>query len=118
MRIKLDENLPEELAPALTGMGHDVDTVRNEHLAGGDDSTIWRAAQSANRFLITQDLDFSDVRVFLPGTHAGLMLLRLRVASRSALIRRVESVFQSKDATQWAKCFVVVTERKIRVRRP
>lgn len=54
--IKLDENLPERLVLALSAVGHDVDTVRSEQLAGGDNTDVWRAAQSAGRFLITQDL--------------------------------------------------------------
>lgn len=62
MTIKLDENLPERLVAELSALGHDVDTVRAEQLAGRDDNDVWRGAQSAHRFLITQDLDFSDVR--------------------------------------------------------
>ena len=34
MTIKVDENLPERLVAALAALGHDVDTVRAEHLAG------------------------------------------------------------------------------------
>jgi hypothetical protein len=50
--IKLDENLPERLVSTLQALGHDVDTVRTEHLAGRDDNEVWQAAQSVNRFLI------------------------------------------------------------------
>jgi hypothetical protein len=70
VKIKLDENLPERLVSELDALGHDVDTVRAEHLAGRGDSEVWQAAQSVDRFLITQDLDFSDVRRYTPGTHA------------------------------------------------
>jgi predicted nuclease of predicted toxin-antitoxin system len=76
MKVKLDENLPSGLALALRARGHDVDTVADEGLKGRDDATIWQAAQAEGRFLITQDLDFSDVRRFSPGTHAGLLLVR------------------------------------------
>jgi predicted nuclease of predicted toxin-antitoxin system len=117
MNIKLDENLPVDLVPILTALGHNVDTVPGERLEGKPDTVIWDAAQSAARFLITQDLDFADVRKFAPGTHAGIMLVRLRLASRRALIVRVRSVFESERIDQWARCFVVVTERKVRVRR-
>ena len=37
MNIKLDENLPHQLVQLLTDLGHDVDTVPDEHLAGRDD---------------------------------------------------------------------------------
>jgi predicted nuclease of predicted toxin-antitoxin system len=53
VKIKLDENLPERLVPELAALGHDVDTVRAEHLAGRPDNEVWQAAQSVDRFLIT-----------------------------------------------------------------
>jgi hypothetical protein len=65
MKLKLDENLPESLLSELTALGHDVDNVRLEGLAGHADPDVWKAAQGAGRFLITQDLDFSDLRLIL-----------------------------------------------------
>jgi len=72
VKIKLDENVPEQLAGALSELGHDADTVILEDLVGRDDDAVWLADQESRRFLITQDLDFSDIRKFTPGTHAGL----------------------------------------------
>jgi predicted nuclease of predicted toxin-antitoxin system len=117
VKIKLDENLPEDLVSVLLNFGHDVDTVRAEKLVGADDNAVWAASQSTGRFLITHDLDFSDIRRFSPGTHYGLMLLRLHNPSRAALVARTGAVFQSEDASRWERCVVVVTERKVRVRR-
>ena len=34
MKIKLDENLPDRLVAVLTGLGHNVDSVRTEQLTG------------------------------------------------------------------------------------
>jgi predicted nuclease of predicted toxin-antitoxin system len=77
MRIKLDENLPFSLATILPDLGHDVHTIPQEHLSGATDSSLWEAAQRESRFLVTQDLDFSDIRQFAPGTHFGLLLVSL-----------------------------------------
>ena len=118
MRIKLDENLPVTLAPLLSVLGHDVDTVPEEQLQGRHDPVIWQAAQDAERFLVTQDMDFSDIRQFRPGTHPGILLLRLRTPGRTALTARLVSIFQTEDVESWSSCFVVATERKIRVVRP
>ena len=68
MRIKLDENLPTELVDALGRLGHDTDTVPQEGMAGYADDRLWPAVSAASRFFVTQDLDFSDVRRFVPGT--------------------------------------------------
>ncbi len=118
MKIKLDENLPESLLAPLGAFGHAVDTVRQEGLTGQANSDVWQAAQRAGRFFITQDLDFSDIRKFAPGTHAGLLVRRLRLPGRLALSMRVLHAFRTEDAAAWAHCFVLVTDRKIRVHRP
>ena len=118
MKIKLDENLPERLVAELQLLGHDVDTVRWEHLAGKDDNEVWQAAQAAGRFLITQDLDFSDVRRFTPGTHTGLLLVRLAQPGREALVARVAMLFATEPIEQWQGCLVVATDHKVRIKRP
>jgi len=116
MKIKLDENIPHSAAAFLQQMGYDVDTVLQEGLSGETDARIWQAAQAESRFLITQDLDFSDINKFAPGTHHGILILRLRNSGRVALFQRIRVIFDTEDAESWEGGFVVVTERKIRVR--
>jgi predicted nuclease of predicted toxin-antitoxin system len=118
MKIKLDENLPISLSVILSSLHHDVHTVAEESLSGGTDREVWEAAQRDERFLITQDLDFSDLRRFAPGTHCGILLVRLRSPDRQGLIRRIRDVFEGEEVSRWAGCFVVATEQKIRVVRP
>jgi predicted nuclease of predicted toxin-antitoxin system len=118
MRIKLDENLPARLIEELTKLGHDVDSVPQEALSGQSDAKVWDASQEAQRFLITQDLDFSDVRRFAPGTHRGILLVRLSNPSRQRLIDRIQSIFSTEPVEAWSECFVVITDRKIRIHRP
>ncbi|MFO1422921.1 MAG: DUF5615 family PIN-like protein [Candidatus Competibacteraceae bacterium] len=116
MKIKLDENLPARLAHVLERHGHEVDTVPQENLTGKPDADIWQAVCAESRFLITQDLDFSDIRQFAPGTHAGLLLARLREPSAQALLEAISVV--ATDIANWAGCFVVLTDHKIRIKRP
>ena len=116
MKIKLDENPPARLTGILAARGHDVHTVPWENLSGRPDADVWRAVCEEGRFLIRQDLDFFDVRRFAPGTHAGLLLLRLREPGAQALMAAVTSVVE--EIATWHGCFVVLTENKIRVKRP
>ena len=118
MKIKLDENLPTELGELLSRLGHSVDTVHDEGLCGHSDSDVWRAAQAEERFLITQDLDFSDARRYRPGTHSGILLVRLREPTRRRLLDRLAGAFQANDIRSWQGCLVVLSESRIRVRRP
>jgi predicted nuclease of predicted toxin-antitoxin system len=114
MKIKLDENIPAGVAGILNGLGHDTDTVPQERLAGRDGRIVWEAAQQSERFLITQDLDFSDLRRFVPGSHHGLLLIRLRRPGprrltqarreplRYGVGRRVAAVLRRGDRRQTA----------------
>ena len=118
MKIKLDENLPRRLAIILKDLGHDAHTLHDESLLGCADTEIWAATQKESRFLITQDLDFSDLRQFAPGSHHGILLVRLRSPNRIDLIERIGELFRTENVREWAGCFVVATERKIRVLKP
>jgi predicted nuclease of predicted toxin-antitoxin system len=118
MKIKLDENLPVELAEMYAAAGHDVHTVPAESLSGRDDPTIFLAAILEGRLLFTQDMDFSDLRQFKPGTHPGLVLIRLRDPSRRRLIERMRQILVSESLDAWSGCFVVISDHKLRIRRP
>jgi Uncharacterized protein conserved in bacteria len=118
MRIKLDENLPTELIAELGAMGHDVEHVHTEQLSGRPDPEVWRAAQAEQRLLITQDIAFGDARMFTPGQHFGFVLVRLKRPGRGALLTKVSRIFASEDVESWPGCFVVLSDSKVRVRRP
>ena len=118
MKIKLDENLSADVAGRLAALGHDVDTVPEEGLQGKVDPDIWAASQREARFLVTQDLDFSDIRRFPPGTHHGLLIVRLADPTRSAIANRVAEVFATEAIERWPGCIVVATDCRVRVRRP
>ena len=118
MKIKLDENLPYSLVDLLSSLGHEVDSVPQEDLTGQPDDVIWQATQQEKRFLITQDLDFSDIKKFAPGSHYGLLLVRLRSPGRLALKAKIHQIFTSEKVENWQHCFVVVTDKKLRIRRP
>jgi hypothetical protein len=60
----------------------------------------------------------SDLRRFRPGTHPGIILIRLRDPSRRRLLERMTQIFGAEDVERWTGCFVVVSDRKLRVRRP
>ncbi len=118
MKVRLDENIPSRLIPELERMGHSVQSVATDLLQGRSDEEIWEAVRRERSFFVTQDLDFSDLRQFAPGTHPGILLVRLREPGRKALFERLRNLFESEDVESWKGCFVVATDLKIRIRRP
>src|SRR3989344_5839061 len=97
MKIKLDENIPIGLLGVLSGLGHDVDTVPSEGLTGKEDRKVLSATQDASRFFVTQDLDFSNIHDFKPGSHRGLLLIRLRNPGRMAIIKKMGVIFSQEQ---------------------
>ena len=118
MKLKLDENIPQSAAARLQALGFNTDTVLGETLGGRPDSDVWRAAQAAGRMLVTQDLDFSDVRTFAPGSHHGIVVVRLPDAEQWRISDYLAAWFATPDAKSWGRCFVVATPNKVRVLRP
>jgi predicted nuclease of predicted toxin-antitoxin system len=118
MNIKLDENLPARLVPLLVNLGHQVDTVADEGLTGKPDTDVWQRVKTEGRFLITQDLDFSDTRQFQPGTHPGILLVRLREPGANALLEHIGRALLENPLEAWTGCFIVLTEHKLRIKRP
>ena len=117
MKIKVDENLPSRMVVALRALGHDVETVAAEDLVGRPDQEVWLAAGREQRLLITQDLDFSDSRRYKPGTHPGLLLVRLREPGAVALATKVMNALRTTPIESLAGCFAVLTDSKLRIKR-
>lgn len=77
MKFKLDENLPASATTILASAGHDVDTVPGEGLTGAPDPDVVSAATGAGRILVSLDVGLGDIRAYPPGSHAGIVVLRV-----------------------------------------
>ena len=117
MRIKLDECIPNSVFHILHTAGHDVETVHQERLSGSSDSEIWDAAQTERRFLITTDLDFSDIRKHIPGTHQGILLFRLAREGKNAIASVLEWILEHNEIESWKGALVVASAHQLRIRR-
>ena len=118
MQIKIDECLPGEIAELLSGIGHIVETVKDEDLTGCPDHSIWDLAQKEKRFLITTDLDFSDIRRYVPGTHYGILLLRLSREGKNHMLTYFKRLVANFDFNEWSRCLVIANDHKLRIKKP
>lgn len=118
MRIKLDENIPLSARTVLTQRGHDVDTVLDESLVGATDRDVVAAAAAGNRLLITLDRGLGDIRAFPPGSHAGIVVLRLADQSASSTLSALEEIAGSPELPTLSGAVVVVQRGMLRIRRP
>jgi predicted nuclease of predicted toxin-antitoxin system len=84
VKFKLDENLPVSSAAILTSADQNVDIVTDEGLTGAPDHDVVTAATAAGRILISLDRGLGDIRAYPPGSHAGIVVLRLTDQSTTA----------------------------------
>ena len=115
MRGIVDESTGVVVARWLRSLGHDVVSIREDRPRMADEDILALAVRD-DRVVITNDKDFGEL-VFREGrAHRGVILLRLVDDRTSAKIAALERLFADlPDDLQ--ECFVVVTERSIRVTR-
>jgi predicted nuclease of predicted toxin-antitoxin system len=118
MTIKLDENLGRSAAEWLNSMGYEADRVHDQGFSGASDQEVWRRVCADGRFLITLDLDFSDVRQFPPGSHPGILLLRPKSNGRDAVLEVLQRVVREQPLETLAGCLAVADPIRTRIRRP
>ncbi|HVH77207.1 MAG TPA: DUF5615 family PIN-like protein [Stellaceae bacterium] len=116
-RVKVDEDLPREVADVLSAGGHEAMTVREQGWQGISDARLWQQIQNERRWLITADKGFADLRRHPPGSHAGVILLRSREQSRRGFVELAARVVERLNLDRMEGAVVVITERGIRIRR-
>ncbi len=117
IRIKLDEDLQTDVADVLRSAGHDVRTVAEQGLTGTPDDGLWSVVQQERRCLVTSDKGFANAQVFPPGTHGGIVLLRLPRESRAGYIHLTESLLASMNVESAMGAIIVVKPDAIRIHR-
>lgn len=118
LRVKLDENLGRSHVELLRRAGYAADRLTDQGLGGATDEAVWAHVCAEERFLITLDLDFSDVRRFPPGTHPGVLLLRPRSRGRQAVLDALTRVLREHPLDRLRGCLAVADGAHTRVRRP
>jgi hypothetical protein len=115
MKIKLDQNLSVHLREVLAALDHDVDTVFDEGLTGGDDVAVLQTARSQDRILFTLDTDFLNLKVYPPGTHSGIVVFRPPRQGALTLAKFVKAFVLSSDLRRHHGLTTIVERTRTRV---
>lgn len=116
MRFKLDGNLPLQLKRLLTESGHDEVTVLDQEMGGATDSQVASACRREERVLLTQDIDFADIRTYPPGTYPGIVVFRLPSQSRNDLLEIATMLIESLVRSSPNRQLWIVEKSRIRIR--
>lgn len=117
MRFKLDENIDVRAEAALSGAGHDVATVVGQDLGGATDPVVADAAGVEGRILVTLDRGFADLRAYPPGTHPGIVVLRLHRQGLAGVTAALELLAAYEGLAEVGGSIVIVSDASVRVRR-
>jgi predicted nuclease of predicted toxin-antitoxin system len=118
VKFKLDENLPVSSAAILARAGHEVDTVGEEGLSGAPDPEVVAAATAAGRVLISLDVGLADIRAYSPGSHAGIVVLRLTDQSAAAVSKALSDLAAAAAADSLAGAGAILQRGLLRIRHP
>jgi predicted nuclease of predicted toxin-antitoxin system len=105
-RFLLDENIPRRIYRALKERGYYVEYVPK----GVDDETVINIARNRNLILITRDSDFADEIMYPPGSHPGIIVLRVHPALPKLLAEKLlETLDKVKNIER--KLIIVYNDR-------
>ena len=117
LKIKVDEDLPHLAVKILREHGHDAASVIEQEMGGWKDSKLWGVIQNEGRFLITADKGFGDIRIYPPGKHLGILLLRPDQDGIRPVTELLQQVLNSYQLDDLTGTVTVATPRGIRIRK-
>jgi len=118
MMFLLDANIPYSVQHHLAVHGHTALHVRDAGLQSADDQTILEAAKQRSAVLITRDLDFSNIVLFPPQSHSGVLVLRLSPTAIAAdIIQAILHTVQTIDVSELHGALAITDGQRIRIRR-
>lgn len=116
LKLKLDENLPSEIAEDLNNLGHDASSVVEEGLSGSDDSKLMAVVRTEDRAFLTLDKGVANLKKYPPQDYAGIVLFRPPGMGRGTVLEFVRRRLAATLPTIAPGALVVVNEHSIRVR--
>ncbi len=89
MTFFLDENFPKSAVGILEEMGHRVLDLRGTGREGISDGAIFAEAQQFRAVFLTTDRDFFHTVRHLHVSHAGIIVIALRLPNRRSILEKL-----------------------------
>jgi len=117
VKVKLDEDLSATLSRLLSERGYPSATVHSQGWGGAKDPDLWPLIQAQREFFITADKGFGDIRLYPPGTHQGILVLRPDRESIPEFFALLRSVLDRHSLDSLVGALTIATHRGTRTRR-
>jgi hypothetical protein len=109
--------LPRRAVQLLREHSYDAASVIEQGMDGWNGSQLWIAIQKDQRYLVTADKGFGDIRAFPPGKHYGILLLRPDEDGIRPILDLLKKVLDSYSLEDLVGATTVATPRGIRLRK-
>jgi predicted nuclease of predicted toxin-antitoxin system len=116
MKFLLDQDVYAVTVRFLRESGHDVVTASELNLSRAKDAELLKTAAKENRIFITRDRDYGNL-VFVHGAGSGVIYLRMLPSSMVDVHAELKKVLETYRETDLATSFVVVEQKRHRIRR-
>jgi predicted nuclease of predicted toxin-antitoxin system len=117
LKVTVDEDLPRQAVKLLQDHGYDAASVVEQGMGGWKDADLWIAIQKDERYLVTADKGFGDIRVYPPGAHRGILLLRPDEDGIRPVVELLQKVLDAYNLEDLVGATTVASPRGIRLRR-
>ena len=116
MKLKVDENLPIEVAEVLRQAGHDALTVHDQRLTGHADDEVAAICRAETRVLVTLDTDFTNIQRYPPADYRGLIVLRLGRQDKPYVLAMMTTVVKLLQSEPIDRQLWIVEDGRVRIR--
>lgn len=116
MPIVADESVDFGIVTALRERGFDVSAIA-ELFPSIPDPQVLRFAVEKNALLLTEDKDFGELVYRLRLPHRGILLIRIQESGGETKYERVVQELLA-HADEMANAFSVLSDEKLRIKRP
>lgn len=112
-----DENISPAIIDFLKHKGFDVKSVHEVNMPAATDSMIIKLAHQQERALLTFDKHFSNILLYPPPTHHGIIRIRIHPPLLSDIKRALEHFFEKFDLAFMKGTLVILGPDGFRVHR-
>lgn len=113
MKFLTDENVSPKVVRALREKGHNVFDIKEEGLQGVSDDEIMKRARSIKHIIVSEDLDFGNLRRFPLIKHPGAILMHFQNMKPRLVAGHVLSFIKNKNPQKLEGCIFLLEEGRV-----
>jgi predicted nuclease of predicted toxin-antitoxin system len=116
IRLLADENIPPAVVEFFRERGFDVKDVNEGGFAGASDDEIMLLACREERVLLTFDKHFANILTYPPGSHYGIIRIRIHPPLIEDIIHAFDQLMKGFDLNTINGSLIVLEREGFRLR--